>query len=171
MVDFRTGNLLDNSFLDPFLTIQDMDLILCRNVFIYFTESAIKTILNKLYNALCPSGYLIVGHTELYGQDSTIFQIKMFEESIAYQRPADAMTQSMSHSLSTQTFPDSDQPATPKTRYQELSDLLKGNDVKMHKVALNLLQQLPGDSRIAKLDNLTVSELILQLENNLKEID
>lgn len=171
MVDFQLGNLLDDSLLDPFATIKDMDLILCRNVFIYFSSSAIEKILNKIYDALCPLGYLLVGHTELYSQNSNKFHIKMFEESIAYQRPLNNAAQPMSEFLSIKTASTKNQPVVTKSDSQDLSDLLKGNDIKMHKVALDLLRQLPGDSRIAKLGNRTASELISQLENTLKETD
>lgn len=171
MVDFQVGNLLDMSFLDPFSNIVDMDLILCRNVFIYFDNSAIETILNRFYNALLPSGYLLVGHTELHGQKSNRFHIKIFEESIAYQRPMNEFTQPTSEFLSIKPSKKSNQENDTITEHQDLSNLLKGSDMKMYRVSLNLLRQLPGDSRIAKLGNRTVSELILQLENSLKETD
>ena len=171
IVDFQTGNLVDSSFLDPFLDITNMDLILCRNVFIYFSQTAIEKTLNKFYDALCPLGYLLVGHTELYNQKSNRFHIKMFEESIAYQRPIDNETMPKSEFLSIQTSPPPKQIESENTDIQGFSNLLKGNNIKMNQVALNLLRQLPGDSRIEKLGNRTASELILQIETILKETD
>lgn len=58
MVEFRHHNLLH----DPFPT--GMDLILCRNVVIYFTEEAKKELYQKFYSALRLGGYLMVGGTE-----------------------------------------------------------------------------------------------------------
>lgn len=172
MVDFRVGNLLENSLLDPFLTIGNMDLILCRNVFIYFDNSAIEKAVSKIYDALSPLGYLLVGHTELYEQNSNKFHIKMFEESVAYQRPEHDGVQPVSEFLSLQTVStSSNRKAAESDDHEQLSELLKGNDAKMRRTALNLLRLLPSDVRIAKLDNLTASELISQLENNLKETD
>ncbi|MEM9486654.1 MAG: CheR family methyltransferase, partial [Cyanobacteria bacterium P01_F01_bin.116] len=59
MVDFQTGNLLNDSFFNPSLDIQNMDLILCRNVFIYFSQAAIEKTIAKFYDALSPLGYLL----------------------------------------------------------------------------------------------------------------
>ena len=42
----------------------DCDLILCRNVMIYFTEEAKHDIYVKFHKALKPQGILFVGSTE-----------------------------------------------------------------------------------------------------------
>jgi len=57
-VRFEKHNLL----LDPFG--EGYDLIICRNVIIYFTEDAKKTLYQKLARALRPGGILFVGSTE-----------------------------------------------------------------------------------------------------------
>lgn len=57
-VEFRHHNLLSDSY--P----QDCDLIVCRNVLIYFTEEAKAEIYNKFNKALKPEGVLFVGSTE-----------------------------------------------------------------------------------------------------------
>ena len=86
MVKFRCGNLLQESFPSPSADLHDLDIIICRNVFIYFNFEAIATVLEKFYHTLKPNGYLIVGHTELSGQNLSKFQLKAFAESIVYQR-------------------------------------------------------------------------------------
>ena len=171
MVSFQAGNLLDNSSLNPFCYVRDIDLILCRNVFIYFSNPAVKTALDKFYNALGPLGYLLVGHAELYSQNPDRFWVKMFEESIAYQRPADTATQptaSRASALPQQIAPVT---ATTDNELQTLDNSLIGVNLQMQKAALNLLRQLPGETRIAKLGNLTASEIIQQYEQASKEID
>jgi len=57
-VEFRSIDLLK----DPFPN--DMDLITCRNVMIYFTEQAKEMLYNKFYNSLSQQGVLFVGSTE-----------------------------------------------------------------------------------------------------------
>ena len=57
-VEFRRHNLL----LDQFET--GFDLILCRNVVIYFTEEAKNTLYRRFFAALKPGGVLFVGGTE-----------------------------------------------------------------------------------------------------------
>ncbi|MBW5446635.1 methyltransferase domain-containing protein [Cohnella sp. CFH 77786] len=58
-VKFQKQNLL----LDPFPSEQ-YDLIVCRNVMIYFTEEAKAGLYRKFSQALKPSGILFVGSTE-----------------------------------------------------------------------------------------------------------
>jgi chemotaxis protein methyltransferase CheR len=48
------------------------DLILCRNVVIYFTEEAKANLYRKFYSALRPGGILFVGGTEVVSQASVI---------------------------------------------------------------------------------------------------
>lgn len=57
-VKFRQHNLLR----DPF--IKDCDLIVCRNVLIYFTDEAKDEIFKKFYDSLKPGGILFIGSTE-----------------------------------------------------------------------------------------------------------
>ncbi|MBD7936067.1 MULTISPECIES: CheR family methyltransferase [Cytobacillus] len=57
-VVFQKQNLLADSFL------KDYDLIICRNVLIYFTEEAKAMIYSKFSKALKNGGYLFVGSTE-----------------------------------------------------------------------------------------------------------
>ncbi|MGD1857505.1 MAG: CheR family methyltransferase [Leptolyngbyaceae cyanobacterium] len=169
MVSFQTGNLLESSLLQPFSSIRGMDLILCRNVFIYFSHSAIETVLDRFYNALSPLGYLLAGHAELYGQTSNKFWIKAFEDSFAYQRPESAASATKTR-LSSPARVSPSQPVTENV-FRNLDDSMTEIDIKMQKAALNLLRQLPADTKIARLGNLTASELILQFEQAQKKID
>ncbi len=83
MVKFQYTNLVKDSF-NEHNEMRDIDLIICRNVFIYFEASAIAKVLDKFNHILLPSGYLITGHTELCGQDLSHFQTKLFPESLVY---------------------------------------------------------------------------------------
>jgi len=57
-VEFHEANLLK----DPYP--KDCDLIVCRNVLIYFTEEAKKDVYIKFREALKPGGILFIGSTE-----------------------------------------------------------------------------------------------------------
>lgn len=57
-VEFKRHNLL----LDPFE--KGFDLILCRNVVIYFTDEAKFELYKRFFDALKPGGVLFVGGTE-----------------------------------------------------------------------------------------------------------
>ncbi|WP_322905579.1 protein-glutamate O-methyltransferase CheR [Paenibacillus campi] len=70
-VQFRKGNLLTDKFETGY------DLIVCRNVMIYFTEEAKHMLYHKFAASLRPGGVLFVGSTEQifspaqYGFDSS----------------------------------------------------------------------------------------------------
>jgi chemotaxis protein methyltransferase CheR len=57
-IAFREHNLLKN----PFPT--DYDLILCRNVFIYFNQDVQQELIHHFINSLKPQGYFIIGSSE-----------------------------------------------------------------------------------------------------------
>lgn len=57
-VTFKKHNLLEDAF------DSDFDLIVCRNVIIYFTEDAKDILYRKFSDALRPGGVLFVGSTE-----------------------------------------------------------------------------------------------------------
>ena len=59
MVTFRTFNLLDH-----FGWLGEIDVVLCRNVLLYFEPGVRNEIHSKLRDALAPDGYLILGDME-----------------------------------------------------------------------------------------------------------
>ena len=65
-VEIRQQNLLTDKFDDGF------DLIICRNVTIYFTEEAKRTLNQKFYHSLKNGGVLFIGGTEVMLDASTI---------------------------------------------------------------------------------------------------
>lgn len=162
MVNFQVVNLVNDSFSSLNYPIEDMDLILCRNVFIYFSDAAIKAVLTKFYNALHPWGYLLMGHAELHSQNLDQFQVRLFDESVAYQRAGGRHRQHLAAPSRSPSLPR--RSPAPEVPGQDLAPSLADNDTKMQQVALGLLRQLPGDTRIARLGNLTAAELIRQLE-------
>ena len=90
MARFYQVNLVRDQMPEIKKDLSDMDLILCRNVFIYFTENAIAKVVNKFWETLKPDAYLITGHAELSHHQIKAFQTKMFPESIVYQRKSGA---------------------------------------------------------------------------------
>lgn len=57
-VEFREHNLLRDTYPE------NIDLIVCRNVLIYFTEEAKENIFKKFYESLSDGGILFLGSTE-----------------------------------------------------------------------------------------------------------
>lgn len=85
MVTFQKLDLIKSSFFNKAI-LQEMDLILCRNVFIYFPSDTVKIVAEKLANTLNQGGYLMTGHTELIGHCLPQLESKLFPDGLVYQR-------------------------------------------------------------------------------------
>jgi chemotaxis protein methyltransferase CheR len=170
MVEFKTLNLVKDRFPNNGSELRDIDLILCRNVFIYFEVSAIAKVLNKFYQALQPLGYLLTGHAELSNQNLSQFQTKIFAESFIYQRPIDYLVDPLLKppSDATHSPPKQDLQENSYSDQSTFEDEFEKNNIKMQQVAVNLLKQLPPNTKIQKLGNQTAADLLLQLETELE---
>lgn len=82
-VRFANLNLYDASRLKA---IRDMDVIFCRNCFIYFGEEAKQEIVGNLYDCLRPDGYLVIGFSESLHNISRAFKPVHAERSVVYQK-------------------------------------------------------------------------------------
>lgn len=86
-VTFHHGDLFRDEFPFPWGETGAFDLILCRNVFIYFDRTAVARMLSKTTNVLRPGGYLITGHGELHGLRIDGLKTRLLPETLAYWRP------------------------------------------------------------------------------------
>jgi len=70
MVEFKYLDLTSQDYL------RDMDVIVCRNVFIYFNRDLQKDILTKFLASLKPGGYLVMGRSETaYAEKDELFEV------------------------------------------------------------------------------------------------
>ena len=81
-IEFKRHNLLKDPFESGF------DLILCRNVVIYFTEQAKDQLYANFFKALKPGGILFVGATEAILNFRTLGYTSF--QPFFYQKPLDA---------------------------------------------------------------------------------
>jgi len=81
LIDFRRLNLLS---LPPALGM--FDVILCRNVLIYFDEPSRRRICEALYRCLLPGGYLIVGAAESLYWITDLFTTQRLDQTTVYRR-------------------------------------------------------------------------------------
>jgi chemotaxis protein methyltransferase CheR len=86
MVTFARLNLAQNAYPAYETNTTLLDLILCRNVTIYFTESVTRQIVDRFYAALVDDGWLAVGHSEHSIITYRHFQARNFPSAILYQR-------------------------------------------------------------------------------------
>jgi chemotaxis protein methyltransferase CheR len=92
MVEFEYLNLLSTDFPSILNGTSHLDLILCRNVFIYFDSETSKAIMQRFSKCLGPGGHLIIGASDMPEaiQDGMDF---IFENSINYfQKPIENAT-------------------------------------------------------------------------------
>ncbi len=70
-VAFRTFNLLTPKYPFP----RAFDSIFCRNVMIYFDRDTVRLLAKKLHDVLVPGGYLYIGHSERFENDSPFTRV------------------------------------------------------------------------------------------------
>jgi chemotaxis protein methyltransferase CheR len=95
MVTFGKLNLAGNEFPSYTTNTMFMDLILCRNVTIYFNELITSGVVSRFYDTLTDGGWLVVGHSELSLNVYRRFQVRNFPDTVLYQRGGDAPAQSV----------------------------------------------------------------------------
>lgn len=85
LVNFSLLNLMD-----PFKVrfVGEMDVILCRNVIIYFDLETKKKVINSFYDRLSEEGYLLLGHSESLMNISTAFVLRHLKNDLVYQKAA-----------------------------------------------------------------------------------
>lgn len=81
---FLVMDLVKGELPDTKLGIFDIDLILCRNLFIYMNLAAISLITDKLSACLRTGGVLMTAHGELHAYRQRKLSVKIFPESLVY---------------------------------------------------------------------------------------
>ncbi len=88
LVRFARTDLVADQIPDADGALQQFDLIMCRNVFIYMQALAVSRVATKLTAALAEGGYLITGHGELLGHNTQGLQSSVFAESVVMHKLA-----------------------------------------------------------------------------------
>ncbi len=87
-VTFLPLNLANNSYPLPENFTMNMDLIVCRNVTIYFDQDIMQNIVRRFYQSLNDRGRLMVGHSELSTMTYREFSTCDYERVVYYQKVA-----------------------------------------------------------------------------------
>ena len=83
MVEFRRHNLVTEPV--PFAP-GEVDLVLCRNVTIYFDRETTRSLVGRLHGSLRDGGYLFLGHAETLWQVSDAFRLVTLGDAFVYRR-------------------------------------------------------------------------------------
>ena len=84
MVHFGHLNLMDEKMMG---LIRECDIIMCRNVLIYFDKNAKAKAVHSFFRKLVPGGYLLLGHSESLMNITTVFKFKHLTKVMVYQKP------------------------------------------------------------------------------------
>lgn len=86
-VTFEYLNLVADAFPSTSSRIGEQDLILCRNVLLYFDRETIARVVSKLFSSLAPGGWLVCGASDPSPTAYAPFQAEVRPEGIVYRRP------------------------------------------------------------------------------------
>lgn len=86
-VSFEYLNLAHDSYPSFATETWGMDLILCRNVLIYFEAKVIADVAARFFQCLSPGGVLIPGPSDPMLADFAPFEVELTKSGIIYRRP------------------------------------------------------------------------------------
>jgi len=80
------------NLLDPAkaAVVGRVDIILCRNVLIYFDDASRRRAIDMLYDRLLPGGFLLLGHSESLLNVTTAFELVHLRDDLVYRKPMSA---------------------------------------------------------------------------------
>jgi chemotaxis protein methyltransferase CheR len=83
LVEFRHHNLVSDA---PPFEPGELDLVLCRNVTIYFDRDTTRSLMARLHTRLRDGGYLFLGHAETLWHISEEFSLATLGDAFVYRR-------------------------------------------------------------------------------------
>jgi chemotaxis protein methyltransferase CheR len=86
MVRFRTGNIVDPASYEG---LPPFDVVFCRNVLIYFSDTMILKVVRLFHERLLPGGHLFLGHAESLSRITDLFTPIRFQGAMVYRKGAD----------------------------------------------------------------------------------
>ncbi len=121
LVTFAPLNLVTDTYPAPENGTMNMDVILCRNVTIYFDLTTTREVVSRFHRSLNDDGWLVVGHSEPM---ATIyedwFEPRNFENTVLYRKlvqpPAKPVAALLPASLPNTSLPNTSLPKTASLR-------------------------------------------------------
>ena len=125
-VKFQYLNLFENAYPSPLNGTNTLDVILCRNVLMYFNEQGRKNILEKFYAALNPGGLFVVSLTELSNIPPDLFEPVIKGNTVIFRKKPIHKTASVSININ------------QDSALQRLNDIIKNTPVVIPKIQKKL---------------------------------
>ncbi|MDQ6993030.1 MAG: protein-glutamate O-methyltransferase CheR [Mariprofundus sp.] len=90
MTSFTYLNLADDEYPSILTKTHSMDLILCRNVFIYFDKAVVDRVMSKFSQCLLPGGVLMLGASDLIATNTDSLRLIQHGDIFYYQHSGSA---------------------------------------------------------------------------------
>ncbi len=87
MAKFTVLNLVEDKFPSILTETSHLDLIICRNVFIYFPSKEVRRVMTKFAASLVPGGVLLVGASDPIETDVAGLILRHDTRTLHFQRP------------------------------------------------------------------------------------
>ena len=94
LVELRLHNLVTEP---PPFAPGEVDLIVCRNVTIYFNRATTSALVGSFHDVLAEGGYLLLGHSETLWQVSDAFALVPVGDAFVYRKSHDSRRGSPTH--------------------------------------------------------------------------
>ena len=102
LVDVRVHNLVADP---PPFGPGEVDLVVCRNVTIYFSRETTRSLIGGFHDVIAEGGYLLLGHSETLWQVSDAFTLVPMGDAFVYRRTADVRSRTPRISKTTPRAP------------------------------------------------------------------
>lgn len=123
-VSFQFHNLVENPFPPQLDDLSAFDLIICRNVMIYFGSELMQRLVRQFHDCLAPGSWLLVGPSEPNMTCFTAFRPVNAPGVTLYQKPAGPAT----NVAETFTFPSLRLPVVPLEQIAEAPPAIPSKD-------------------------------------------
>lgn len=155
-IRFDFLNLITPDFPSRFI---NLDLILCENVTIYFAPATTKGVIENMYKALEPGGFLFIGYSETLWQVSDRFKLINSHDTFFYQKPFpnEDLSRQTRHRAITNPFktPPEITAARAAHRTHHTRSGLPGQQGAPHKEVAQQLPEAPHKQKHARLHGAT----------------
>lgn len=127
-VSFRSLNLKSDDYPSAINGTSDVDIILCRNVTIYFRPESVREVIGRFCASLNEEGFLLTGPAEYFHQIYDNFEVRVLPDTVVYQKRAQKRTLPLKLALTQMPSWTSRGPATDRAKTERPPDAKEEKD-------------------------------------------
>ncbi len=166
LVSFSYLNLAKDSFPTLVSNTNAMDIVLCRNVLMYFTDCWKKKIIQKIYNSILENGWVISSPSEASANLFHDFSAVHFPNAILYQKTSPSKSSvGIRYNMTGET---SDKKIDLKKKKVEFNERRKSCETR---VSAKKQPEIPNGNLYGELLNLYKEGLYKEVITRIKSVD